>query len=92
LTSEEYYDIFGKYGAIRQIRRGVSGDTRGTAYVIYEDVYDAKHALEQLQGFNVKGRYIVVLYHQITRIQPNLNAAAAAQQQAAATSSVNPYL
>uniref|UniRef100_A0A6N2LDD3 RRM domain-containing protein n=1 Tax=Salix viminalis TaxID=40686 RepID=A0A6N2LDD3_SALVM len=36
------YDIFGKYGAIRQIRIGSNKDTRGTAYVIYEDIYDAK--------------------------------------------------
>lgn len=26
------YDIFGKYGAIRQIRLGSGKDTRGTAY------------------------------------------------------------
>ena len=31
ITSEEMYDIFGKYGAIRQIRLGDKPDTRGTA-------------------------------------------------------------
>ena len=35
-------DIFGKYGAIRQVRIGSGKETRGTAYVIYEDIYDAK--------------------------------------------------
>ncbi len=36
ITSEEMYDIFGKYGAIRQIRIGDSKETRGTAFVVYE--------------------------------------------------------
>jgi pre-mRNA branch site protein p14 len=29
ITGEEMYDIFGKYGAIRQIRVGNTPDTRG---------------------------------------------------------------
>ena len=34
ITSEELYDIFGKYGAVYQIRLGERGkDTRGTAFV-----------------------------------------------------------
>ena len=35
LSTEEIYDIFGKYGAIRQIRIGNRPDTRGTAFVVY---------------------------------------------------------
>merc|ERR550532_3186499 len=42
ITSEEMYDIFGKYGAIRQIRVGNTPETRGTAFVVYEDIFDAK--------------------------------------------------
>lgn len=34
ITAEELYDIFGKYGAVFQIRLGErSKDTRGTAFV-----------------------------------------------------------
>lgn len=58
------YDIFGKYGAIRQIRVGTNKDTRGTAYVVYEDIYDAKTAVDHLSGFNVANRYLIVLYYQ----------------------------
>ena len=58
------YDIFGKYGAIRQIRLGSGKDTRGTAFVVYEDIYDAKNACEHLSGFNVANRYLIVLYYQ----------------------------
>ncbi|KAL6563747.1 hypothetical protein OROGR_002706 [Orobanche gracilis] len=64
ITSEEMYDIFGKYGAIRQIRIGTNKDTRGTAYVVYEDIYDAKTAVDHLSGFNVANRYLIVLYYQ----------------------------
>merc|ERR1711962_484026 len=35
ISAEELYDIFGKYGAIRQVRLGVTQETRGTAYVVY---------------------------------------------------------
>jgi len=64
ITTEEMYDIFGKYGAIRQIRVGNTPDTRGTAFVIYEDIFDAKTACDHLSGFNVCNRYLVVLYYQ----------------------------
>jgi pre-mRNA branch site protein p14 len=47
------YDIFGKYGAIRQIRIGTNKDTRATAFVVVcEDIYDAKIAVDHLSGFN----------------------------------------
>ncbi|KAI5697037.1 splicing factor 3B subunit 6 [Diaphorina citri] len=64
ITGDEMYDIFGKYGAIRQIRIGNTPDTRGTAFVVYEDIFDAKNACDHLSGFNVCNRYLVVLYYQ----------------------------
>ncbi|XP_066601257.1 splicing factor 3B subunit 6 isoform X2 [Prorops nasuta] len=64
ITAEEMYDIFGKYGAIRQIRVGNTVETRGRAFVVYEDIFDAKNACDHLSGFNVCNRYLVVLYYQ----------------------------
>lgn len=64
LGRDDMYDIFGKYGSIRQIRQGAVTETRGRAFVVYDDIYDAKNALEHLNGFNVLGRYLVVLYYQ----------------------------
>ncbi|KAF5751620.1 splicing factor 3B subunit 6-like protein [Tripterygium wilfordii] len=57
------YDIFGKYGAIGQIRLGTSRDYRGTGFVVYEDIYDARTAVDNLSGFNVANRYLMVLYY-----------------------------
>mmetsp|Transcript_20016 Transcript_20016/g.19320 ORF Transcript_20016/g.19320 Transcript_20016/m.19320 type:complete len:108 (+) Transcript_20016:191-514(+) len=71
ITAEEMYDIFGKYGAIRQIRLGDKTETRGTSFVIYEDIYDAKNAVDHLSGFNVCGRYLIVLYYQPVKMQKN---------------------
>ena len=31
---------------------------------MYEDIYDAKAAVDHLSGFNVCGRYLIVLYYQ----------------------------
>merc|ERR1712244_39636 len=67
ITAEEMYDIFGKYGAIRQIRLGNTPETKGTAFVVYEDIFEAKAACDHLSGFNVCNRYLVVLYYQSTR-------------------------
>ncbi|KAL1244305.1 hypothetical protein D917_04507 [Trichinella nativa] len=67
ITGEEMYDIFGKYGAIRQIRVGNTPETRGTAFVVYEDIFDAKNACDHLSGFNVCNRYLVVLYYQANK-------------------------
>eukprot|EP00898_Chlorokybus_atmophyticus_P007155 jgi/Chlat1/7440/Chrsp6S07455 len=74
ITSDEMYDIFGKYGAIRQIRLGNSKDTRGTAFVVYEDIYDAKNAVDHLSGFNVANRYLIVLYYQQAKLAKKLDA------------------
>ncbi|KAK3250769.1 Splicing factor 3B subunit 6 [Cymbomonas tetramitiformis] len=68
IKTEEMYDIFGKYGAIRQIRKGNTKETRGTAYVVYEDIYDAKNAVDHLSGFNVANRYLIVLYYNTTKL------------------------
>ena len=67
-TAEELYDIFGKYGAIRQIRKGNTTKTKGCAFIIYEDIYEAKEAVDKLNGFNVAGKYLICRYYQQTKI------------------------
>jgi RNA recognition motif-containing protein len=44
---------------------GNTPETRGTAFVVYEDIFDAKNACDHLSGFNVCNRYLVVLYYQV---------------------------
>ena len=61
-TGDDVYALFGKYGAIRQVRLGAGKEARGSAYVVFEDIYDAKAAADHLSGFNVGGRYLIVLY------------------------------
>ena len=31
--------------------------------MVYEDIYDAKNAVDHLSGFNVANRYLIVLYY-----------------------------
>lgn len=62
MKADELYDLFGRYGAIRQIRVGDQPTTKGSAFVVYEDIYDARNALERLQGFKVLDRFLVVQY------------------------------
>ena len=43
---------------------------------MYEDIYDAKNAVDHLSGFNVCGRYLIVLYYQPTKMQKQADNAA----------------
>lgn len=40
ITGEDLYDLFGRYGGIRQIRLGNEPKTKGTAFVVFDDVMD----------------------------------------------------
>lgn len=64
IAPKDLYEIFGKYGPIRQIRRGVNAETKGTAFVIFDDIFDAKEAVSKLNGFQVGGRYLILQYYQ----------------------------
>lgn len=46
ITTEEIYDIFGKFGALRQVRLGINPDTKGTAYVVYEVCIEFQNEFE----------------------------------------------
>jgi len=35
--------------------------------VVYEDIYDAKTAVDHLSGFNVANRYLIVLYYNTSK-------------------------
>ena len=63
--------------------QGVAKDTRGTAFVVYEDIYDAKMAVEHLSGFNVANRYLIVLYYNPSRQTKKVRHLRAAQADAA---------
>ena len=45
--------------SISQIRQGIANSSKGTAFVVYEDVMDSKQACDKLNGFNFQNRYLV---------------------------------
>lgn len=59
VTGADLYELFGRYGAIRQVRLGDAAKTKGTAFVVFDEVGDAKSALDHLNGFHLQERYIV---------------------------------
>ena len=42
--------------------------------IVYEDIYDAKRAVDHLSGFNVGGRYLVVMYYQPAKFERRADA------------------
>ncbi|KAH9450525.1 hypothetical protein Pst134EB_018058 [Puccinia striiformis f. sp. tritici] len=73
---EDLYDLFGKYGAIRQVRIGTDPKTRGTAFVVYEDIIDVCRifltllALYQLFMFN---QFFLIILAQAKNAFDHLN-------------------
>ncbi|KAI0383775.1 hypothetical protein F5Y04DRAFT_278401 [Hypomontagnella monticulosa] len=61
VSSDALWKLFdpGEDGLIRQIRQGISVEAKGTAYVVFWNVMDAKNALEKLNGYNFQNRYLV---------------------------------
>jgi len=45
-----------------QVRQGIASNTKGTAFVVYEDVMDAKQACDKLNGYNFQNRYLVGMW------------------------------
>ena len=43
-------------------------------FSVYEDIYDAKRAVDHLSGFNVGGRYLVVMYYQPAKFEKRADA------------------
>lgn len=41
---------------------------------MYEDIFDAKNALEHLSGYNFGNRYLIVLYHQQSKALKKMDA------------------
>ena len=72
ITNVELYELFGKFGPITQIRLGNTTNTRGSAYVVYEEQHDARLAVEQLSGFSVGGRYLVCGLFRQSKIQERM--------------------
>lgn len=42
--------------------------------MVYEDIYDAKTAVDHLSGFNVANRYLIVLYYNTTKHSKKVSA------------------
>lgn len=62
ISPEELYDIFWRFGPVRQIRKGIIKRNKSTAFVVYENILDAKKCVDVLSGVNVVGKYLVCLY------------------------------
>ena len=57
ITAENLYEVFGAFGTIRQLRMSNAQETKGSAFVIFDDIFDAKNAVDKLSGHSVMGRY-----------------------------------
>lgn len=68
IDGQDLYELFGRYGPIRQVRLGNTPKTITTAYVVYEDVFDAQIAKDNLNGYTMGSRYLIVQYHRLDKV------------------------
>lgn len=73
ITGEDLYDIFTRYGSILQIRLGTAKEKKGTAFIVYKSVVEAKKAYEELNGFNVAGKYLICYFFKPKKIEQTLS-------------------
>ena len=71
VTGDDLYELFGRFGSIRQIRMGTTPATRGKAYVVYDEVQEAKRCVDSLTGYNYQGRYLVASFFTGRQIHTN---------------------
>lgn len=69
ITGEDLYDIFTRYGSVVQIRLGTAKEKKGTAFIVYKSIVEAKKAVEELNGFNVAGKYLICYFFKPKRIE-----------------------
>jgi len=65
IKGEELFEIFGRFGAIQQVRLGNSKETAGSAFVVFEDIFDAKRAMDDMNGFKVGDRFLKLNYFKV---------------------------
>lgn len=71
IENNELFELFGRYGSVPQIRIGDTKETKGTAYIVYESIEHAKEAHKHLSGFNLQGRYLIVIFwHPNSAVNP----------------------
>lgn len=69
VSASELYGLAGKFGKVLEIRRGTDPHVKGNCFIVYHSLQEAEKATESLNGFNLKGRYIVALSY---NIEPHL--------------------
>lgn len=63
----ELWELFGRFGTVRQIRIGSGPKTKGTAFVVYETLDAAYNAQKQLNAFKFGKNYLVALFFKAQR-------------------------
>uniref|UniRef100_A0A7S4N5N7 RRM domain-containing protein n=1 Tax=Paramoeba aestuarina TaxID=180227 RepID=A0A7S4N5N7_9EUKA len=62
VTSEQIYQLFGKFGYVYCVWMGKANSTRGSAYVMFADILEAKEAVTQLNNLKIGSRHLSVVY------------------------------
>jgi len=71
ITKEDLYELFGRYGAVHSIYLGNTNETRGTCYIMYCNIYDAKMACDDLDNKKMGKMYLRVQYYNKKRMEKN---------------------
>ena len=62
VTVEQIYELFGRCGEIENVWRGNTPHTKGTTFVLFAHIYDAKQAVDTLHNMKIGNRFLNVSY------------------------------
>ncbi|KNH05494.1 Nucleotide-binding alpha-beta plait [Perkinsela sp. CCAP 1560/4] len=74
VTSDQVYQLFGKFGYVYRIWVGRANVTRGSAYVMYASILDAKEAVSQLNNLKIGSRHLSVVYFSKGKLEKSTQA------------------
>ena len=69
VTSLQVYQLFEKFGPVYRVWLGKESGTRGTAYVMFASVLDAKQAVAKLNNLKIGSRHLSVVFFNKTKLE-----------------------
>ena len=74
VTSSQVYQLFEKFGPVYRIWIGKENHVKGSAYVMFASILDAKEAVVKLNNLKIGSRHLSVLFYNKVKLEKSTQA------------------